>query len=225
MGFHFLEIISAVSKVSHRVNVKGILSHADCVVLGLSHGSMNFFKVSLTILFYSLLELLDISLRLLLVPFFVTSSSLLFIIQLELDSFVVALTYGEDLSSPLPVQFTLTLVRLLIENAAGTNFLANDSSWLESIGEDDIRVHGPHINVVDQGLRRYGRTLDHQGSQFSLNLLLDLMVVRDLGLVLMTRLHKQGKVHNRFCLVDEHLIGFFFELKLNGDITPINTLL
>ena len=71
---------------------------------------MNFFKVSLTILFYSLLELLDISLRLLLVPFFVTSSSLLFIIQLELDSFVVALTYGEDLSSPLPIQLTLTLV-------------------------------------------------------------------------------------------------------------------
>lgn len=36
------------------------------------------------------------------------------------------------------------------------------------------------------------------------------MVVRNLGLVLMTRLHKQGKVHNRFSLVDEHLIGFLF---------------
>lgn len=64
--------------------------------------------------------------------------------------------------------------------------------------------------MVDQGLRRYGRTLDHQGSQFSLNLFLDLLVVSDLGLVLVTRLHKQGKVHNRLCLVDEHLISFLF---------------
>jgi len=155
----------------------------------------------------------------------VTSCIFLLIIQLELNSFIVALTYGEDFTSPLPIQLTLTIVGFLIENTAGTHFLADDGSWLKPIRENDIRVHGTHINMVDQGLCRNGWTLDHQGSQFSLNLIFYFLVVCDLRLVLVTRLYKQGKVHNRFCLINEHLICLLFQLKLNWDITPVDTLL
>ena len=39
----------------------------------------------------------------------------------------------------------------MVEDALGTDLVVYDGHWLQSVGQDDVGVHGRDIHVVDQG--------------------------------------------------------------------------
>lgn len=51
-------------------------------------------------------------------------------VQLQLHSFVITFTNRENLTAPLPVQLSFTVVRLFVEGAASADLFADDSSGL-----------------------------------------------------------------------------------------------
>lgn len=73
-------------------------------------------------------------------------------LQLHLDSFKFRLVQRVELTLPLPVEGALAVIRLLVEDAAGADLLVHDRHWLQTVGKDDVWVHGCYIDVVDQRL-------------------------------------------------------------------------
>ena len=57
-----------------------------------------------------------------------------------------------EVSPPLPVHVSLAGCPGAVEVARGTCGLVHDGRGLEPIGQDDVGVHGPHVQVVDHGV-------------------------------------------------------------------------
>jgi hypothetical protein len=57
-----------------------------------------------------------------------------------------------EFSTPHPRHATLTPSARLVEIAGSASLLVNDGWRLQSVGEDDVWVHGTHIQVVDDGV-------------------------------------------------------------------------
>lgn len=70
--------------------------------------------------------------------------------ELAPHSLVVRERGGGVLASPRPHHGPLALVLGLVEVTRGAVTLAYHGAWLQSVGEDDVGVHGPHVQVVDQ---------------------------------------------------------------------------
>ena len=75
-----------------------------------------------------------------------------FLLKLVLDALKLLLGKWEQLALPLPIEISLTpvLLRLTVEKAPSTYLIIDNGHWLKSVRENDIWVHGSHINVVNQ---------------------------------------------------------------------------
>ena len=78
---------------------------------------------------------------------------------------------------------SLALILLLVKNTPGTGLFSNDRSWLQTVTQDDVRVHGRDIDVIDEGLRLINWTSFSDVLKFSYDLGFDLIVVSNQGLI------------------------------------------
>ena len=116
----------------------------------------------------------------------------------------------------------LALVLIFVKDAAGTNLLADDGSRLKTVGQDDVRIHGGHINVIDQGLSLIDRALFTDELELRNDLLFHLIIVCDLLLVNVV-LDLKCEVHNLLYLVDHPLVALAFKAEFHRDITTIDS--
>jgi hypothetical protein len=55
-------------------------------------------------------------------------------------------------ATPDPIHSALAVIFCLIEIARGTRGVVHNGTWLQTIRQDDIGIHGTDIEVVDIGL-------------------------------------------------------------------------
>lgn len=154
-----LKFVSSISEITHSVNIERVLPLAHSIKLKINLGLMYLLVHVLAILLHSCFDLLLLSLggqRVLRVQSTCASLIvlevvvlLLFIHQLVLNLLILLAREGEVVTLPLPVHVPLALVLIFVEDATGTNLLAHDGSWLETVGQDDVWIHSGHINVID----------------------------------------------------------------------------
>lgn len=63
---------------------------------------------------------------------------------------VLAFLDGESSSPPLPLQLSLAPALGLVEKAARAGLIIDYGDGLKPIGQDDVRVHCGHVNVINQ---------------------------------------------------------------------------
>ena len=71
--------------------------------------------------------------------------------QLHFYLFVFALVECEEFASPLPIEFALAIVFVLVIETACTYLVVDNRSGLETVGENNVGVHGTNVDVVNQG--------------------------------------------------------------------------
>jgi hypothetical protein len=120
---------------------------------------------------------------------------LLLIHQLILDTLVLLSREREIITFPLPMHVPLAVIFLLIKDASCANLLIDNRSGLQSIRENNVRVHSCNINVIDQGFDLIDRALPLDEFELSHNLLLDLFIVGH-EIFVNVQLDLQSEIHD-----------------------------
>ena len=227
-----LKFVSSISEIADCVNIERILPLTHGVEFKVNFGLMNLLVDILAVLLNSCFKPLLLSLSgewILRVQG--TSSSLvvlkvvvllLFIHQLVLNLLILLAREGKVVTLPLPVHVPLALVLIFVEDATGTDLLAHDSRWLKTVGQDDVRIHSGHVNVVDQGFGLIGRALLSDELELRNDLLLHLIIVCDLVLVHVV-LDLKSEVHDLLDLVNYPLVARAFKAEFHGDVAAIDS--
>ena len=78
-----------------------------------------------------------------------------------------------EIPSPYPLHLPLTCCSWFVEVTCSAVCLVHDGWRLETIGQDDVRVHGPNVKMVDHGILVSSRIVPKDG-QLVYNSLTDL---------------------------------------------------
>ena len=78
-----------------------------------------------------------------------------------------------EIPSPYPLHLPLTCCSWFVEVTRSTVCLVHDGWRLETIGQDDVRVHGANVEMVDHGILISSRIVSQDG-QLVYNSLTDL---------------------------------------------------
>jgi hypothetical protein len=85
-----------------------------------------------------------------------------FIFDVDLDVLVFVSGEREVIPFPLPFEFSFASIFSTVEHTPGANSVIDDCHRLKSISQDDVRVHGSNIQMVDQGFLLEGTSSINQ---------------------------------------------------------------
>ena len=75
-----------------------------------------------------------------------------------LQRFIFYPAQWEILALPLPSKPAFAFILFRVETARRTGLRLHDGDWLQTVGQNNIGVHGSHVHVVDEraGLVNWG---------------------------------------------------------------------
>ena len=79
------------------------------------------------------------------------------ILNVEFDGLEFVTCEGEVITFPLPLEFSFAAILCTIKHAPRADPVIDDGYRLKAVGEDNVRVHGSHIKVVDEWSLLEGR--------------------------------------------------------------------
>ena len=144
MFFHFsLEIVSSVSEGSDSVDVEWILTHTYSICFDFACWNVNFFVYFLAIVFDFLFQFLIIFLSSLLLHLLLLSK---FFLHLKILAFI----QWKNIASPFPLQVSFAIcIWRIIEQTSRTNSVIDNSNRLESVGQDNVWIHGSNVQMIN----------------------------------------------------------------------------
>ena len=109
----------------------------------------------------------------------------------------------EEFAPPCPLHPAVAGFTRPVEIAHSTHGLVDDRIWLESIGQHDVRIHGRHVEVIDQWFVSSFRIISHL-FELALDLGLDVKVV---GHLVKTRLGFLNDAKGQGCVQIIYKLG------------------
>jgi len=136
------------------------------------------------------------------------------VLQLLLDPLELVLTSRHVLVPPRPLHLALALGARLVEVARRAVTLVHDGVRLQAIGEDNIRVHGSHVQMIQDRRLQPVRAVP-EPRQLLYDLVTHFVQIhhhRQVALLL----DLDGPLHRALDVVDEELDRLRGELELAG---------
>lgn len=128
----------------------------------------------------------------------------------------------------IPTHGFLAIILSLIKNTIWTNFGIYYGSRLKSICQDNVRVHGCHVNVVDQRLGSQGPRLRvnfvYKGENLISDLFNNFLKIFKFGFF-DPFLNFEIKFQNLRHLLHQVQVPLNRQLKISLDISPINPII
>lgn len=210
-----LVFVTTVPKGTDGVNIEGIFTHTDDICPCLSQLNMcllvNTLRVCFDLCLHCFVQLLSLSLK----P---TADFLL-------DLHMLSLIQWKNCPSPFPLQLSLALILRRVEQAPRTNLVIDYRNGLKSVGEDDIGVHGCHVDVVDEGEGLEFMRGSHvaKGLKSLYHLLTDLVLVHCVLEIFLGHFDRNGKTKDFLHTLNQVLEGRRVQVEICRKISPIDT--
>mmetsp|Transcript_45059 Transcript_45059/g.73440 ORF Transcript_45059/g.73440 Transcript_45059/m.73440 type:complete len:1173 (-) Transcript_45059:33-3551(-) len=140
------------------------------------------------------------------------------VLQLVLDAHELGLVGHEVLAAPHPLHPPLAVVLGAVVHAGRALLLVHHRGRLQAVGEDDVGVHGPHVQMVNQRPLLAVRVVP-QVTQLAEDIVPDLLVVGHL-LHLEPALHFDRKLEGVVHAVDQRLVHGAVQRELLQMVRP-----
>ena len=219
-----LVLVPPVAEGAHRVNVEGVLALAGGCGLELLLGGVGLLVHLLAVLLQPRAELVRL---LVLVELEKGARRAAFVrgrmrLELELPPHGARLSEAgrEELATPHPLERTLAVRLGPVVHAHGTRLRRDDRRRLQPVREDNVRIHGADVQVVDDGvLHPVGVVAEI--AELRGDPLLDLLEVGHLRHVELL-LVLDGVSERLVEAVDESLEGRRLEAELDGEVGAVD---
>ena len=219
-----LVLIPTVPEGTHGVDIEWILALARNSGLLLRLRDVRFRKRLLTVFFEALAKPLVLRLRIELEERYRGCARLgvWYVLVLERSAHHIRFLKGcrKDLSAPHPFEGAFAVRFGLIVHTSCARLLSHDRRRLQPIGEDDVRVHGAHVQVIDHGLLRT-RWVVAKSLELLSNGGAHSAVIGDL---FAPQAFEQNLVLKRFIQsVKQALQGVCFKFELDRNVIPVDS--